>query len=115
MKLTLADIALIAMVILAGILSAKSVWRSDNQKTAYIYKDDLLWGEYSLDKDRLIRIDAHNTVEIKNGKVAMIHADCPDKRCTKQGFSRNLPIICLPNKVLIEIKDREEDAPHILY
>ena len=113
--MTAADLVLILAVIMSGILSASWLWKSDRHRSVYVYKNDQMWGEYPLDKDSVIIIDAHNTLEIRNGKVAMTHADCPDKRCVKQGFGRTLPIICLPNKVLIEIRDREEEAPHILY
>jgi hypothetical protein len=114
-QLTAADLVLILGVVTAAVLSAIWLWKSDSQKTVFIYKNDQLWGEYPLDKDQVIRIDSHNTVAISKGRVAMTHADCPDKRCVKQGFSKTLPIICLPNRVLIEILGREEEAPHILY
>ena len=47
-----------------------------------------------------------NTVEIKDGAVAVTNADCKNQICvnhaaiTKKGES----IICLPNKVIAEIE-----------
>ena len=50
-----------------------------------------------------------NIVRIKNGRAFMIYAACPDKRCTRQDYF----IVCLPNRVTVEIidgKKREFDV-----
>ena len=50
-----------------------------------------------------------NTLVIENGKADMISADCPDKLCVKQHAisSNGETIVCLPNKVVVEIEDGE--------
>ena len=62
------------------------------------------YGTYSLSKDQVISIGNTNVCEIKNGKVKMIEADCPDHLCLKQKAvdSTGGTIVCLPNKVVIE-------------
>lgn len=44
-----------------------------------------------------------NTVLIENGKICISHAQCPDQTCVKMGvlYSESLPIVCLPNKLII--------------
>ena len=57
--------------------------------------------------------DICNTVQIKNGKVKMIYADCKDKICKnhKEISKSNESIICLPNKVEVTvISDKGEDV-----
>lgn len=57
--------------------------------------------------------DICNTVQIKNGKVKMIYADCKDKICKnhKEISKSNESIICLPNKVEITvISDKSENV-----
>ncbi|MDR0957998.1 MAG: NusG domain II-containing protein [Clostridiales bacterium] len=46
-----------------------------------------------------------NTVKISGGKVFMEYADCPDKVCMNSGVvcHSGETIVCLPNKVVIEI------------
>ena len=46
-----------------------------------------------------------NIIEVKNGAVSVIAADCPDKVCVRRGAIKNLGevIACVPHKVLIEI------------
>lgn len=62
------------------------------------------FGTYSLSEDQIIEIGSGNICEIRNGKVKMIFADCPDKLCTKQpAVDKNGgSIICLPHQVVIE-------------
>ncbi|HNZ88555.1 MAG TPA: NusG domain II-containing protein [Candidatus Cloacimonas acidaminovorans] len=109
-----ADVVLILLIILAIFLSARYYLSNKPHSQVYIYKDNQLFGVYSLEQNKVIKIDEHNTVEIKNGKVRMKFADCPDKRCVKQGFTKSMPIICLPNKLVIEIQDNGKQKKLIL-
>jgi hypothetical protein len=103
-KLTLADVLLIISLILIIGLSAGMALRKKDDRMVYISKNNQNVGIYPLNKDITIRIDEHNTVKITNSKVMMSYADCPDKRCVKQGAGDLLPIICLPNQVVVEIR-----------
>ena len=71
--------------------------------------DGRLYGTYSLEEDREIRINETNTVVIRGGKVDMIWAECPDQICVEhQTISKNKEtIVCLPNKVIVEIVGSE--------
>lgn len=109
-----ADVVLILLILLAIIFSARYYLSNKPHSQVYIYKDNQLFGIYSLEKDKIIKIDVHNTVEIKKGKVRMKFSDCPDKRCVKQGFTKSMPIICLPRKVVIEINDNGKQKKLIL-
>lgn len=62
------------------------------------------YGIYSLDKDQIISIGNTNVCEIKDGKVRMIQAQCPDQLCIRQGAigTSGGMIVCLPNQVTIE-------------
>ena len=76
-----------------------------------ITKNGALVGVYPLNQDKLIVIDEHNSVKIEGGKVRMEHADCPDGYCLKMGKITRGSIICLPNRVVVEvISDTAPDA-----
>ncbi len=76
-----------------------------------ITKSGALVGVYPLNQDKLIVIDEHNSVKIEGGKVRMEHADCPDGYCLKMGKITHGSIICLPNRVVVEvISDTAPDA-----
>ncbi len=73
-----------------------------------------VYGTYSLEKNQVIKIQDTNVCEIKDGKVKMTEASCPDHVCIRQGTidAPGETVVCLPNKVVLEIvsKDGEEDG-----
>ena len=43
-----------------------------------------------------------NTVTVRDGKIAVTYADCPDQYCVKQGFCNSgVQIVCLPHGLVI--------------
>ncbi len=79
---------------------------------AEVYSDGKLL--YTLD----LRIDQEKTVQselgtnvitVRDGKIAVTHADCPDGYCMKRGFcSGGAEIVCLPNQVIIRFQGQQE-------
>ena len=73
-------------------------------------------GIYSLSEDREIELNGGtNLLQIKNGQASMLEADCPDQLCVHQKpvSLNHESIICLPNKVVMEVESgtgREFDA-----
>ena len=51
-----------------------------------------------------------NEICINKGQVYMNHSNCTDKVCMRQGKISKIgeSIVCLPNRVFIEIKGEEE-------
>ena len=44
----------------------------------------------------------YNVITVKNGKIAVTAADCPDHYCVRQGFCNSgAQIVCLPHKLVI--------------
>ena len=74
-------------------------------EVAVIKEDNQILGKFPLNQDAEISLE-HNTVTIKNNEVFVSSADCPDKVCFKTNpiNKRGETIICLPNKVIIEIQ-----------
>ena len=54
-------------------------------------------------------------LEISDGRVRMVDSACPDKLCVRTGWiSRpGESIVCLPNRVVIEVKSGE-DGPDVV-
>lgn len=62
----------------------------------------------------------YNKIEIGDGKVRVIEADCPDKLDVKRGWISNQGeiIVCLPNRMVVEIKSEKNtvnEIDHISY
>lgn len=53
-----------------------------------------------------------NTILVNNNEINIVHADCKDELCVKQGSISKIgkTLICLPNKLIIEIKGDEYDS-----
>ena len=114
-RISIADLVLIVILVLLTIASGIYFLRKSEHSNVFVYKDNILLGEYPLDEARDIVIDIHNTIRIADHKVRMVYADCPDKRCVKQGASDMFPIICLPNRVVVEIKNDKGSKQFLLY
>lgn len=60
----------------------------------------------SLSADTQIVIESaggKNTVTVKDGKVAVTEADCPDHYCMDRGWcSGGTQIVCLPNRLVLK-------------
>jgi len=59
--------------------------------------------------------DCSNEIEIRPGSIGMISASCPDKLCVHQGFinSTLLPITCLPNRLVIQLRQDDSTSDSI--
>lgn len=91
--------------------------RTPDNAVVRITVDGELFGEYALDENREISIRDTNVCVIEDGSVYMKSADCPDQICVKTKAIRTGAgsIVCLPNKVVVEIsgttgEDKEPDA-----
>jgi len=52
------------------------------------------------------------TVEMEDGRVRVVHSDCPDQICVSMGWINNsgVPIACLPNRVVVRISGEVGDG-----
>jgi hypothetical protein len=55
----------------------------------------------------------NTTIEIKDRKVRITDSPCNNKLCIKQGWITSGSIVCLPNRVVVTVgnKDRQKDGP----
>lgn len=70
--------------------------------------DGRLYGEYELARDRNIRVEEgthYNEVVIRDKKVYVAEADCPDRYCVKHHeITKSMEtIVCLPHRMVVEI------------
>ena len=100
------DIILCAAICaLAAALAVLFFFTRKDGATVTVKENNKTVCEYPLDTDRQIELE-HNTAVIKDGKVYMSEADCKNQICVKTGkiSKRGECIVCLPNRVIIEIK-----------
>lgn len=105
------DLLLItALLIIATLLYAGSrIIFSDPPLHVEISVDGNVVKTLQLNRDAEFTVDGYhggtNHVVIKDGKVRVTKASCPDKLCIKQGAIHRTgdAIVCLPNRVIIRI------------
>ena len=81
--------------------------RNENNNYVKIIKDGIVIKELSLSDDQIFEIDEHAVVEIRAGKIRMKKSDCPGQHCVKQGWSSQVPIICVPHKLVIQFDKKK--------
>ena len=98
-------IVVLTVCVLAAALAVVFFAVKKDGKTVTVKIDNKVVYEYPLDTDREIVLE-HNTAVIKNGKVYMKEADCKNQICVKTAAisKRGECIVCLPNKVILEIE-----------
>ena len=108
-----ADIVLFICLLLMGLaLSAWSFAAGGTGQQAVVTVDGQHYGTYSLFENQTIEIQQKNhlnKITIKDGTVQMTYSDCHNQVCVKDGKVRmaNQSIVCLPNKVMVEITGGE--------
>ena len=51
----------------------------------------------------------HNVITVKDGKIGVSEATCPDHYCMKRGFcDSGTEIVCLPNRLTIRFLGQQE-------
>lgn len=112
------DIIFIVILTAAAVGFAAWFYLRQGEKGAevLIMVDGDVYGTYPLETDQEvpIMIDGKmaNLLVIKDGAADVTEADCPDKLCVHQrAISKsNETIVCLPNKVVVQITGGEESG-----
>lgn len=114
MKVQKICIAACAAVFIIGCIWSLALIFKPHGETVKISQDGKILYVIDISKsdDRVIEIETNgskNTICIKNHKIYMESAECPDKLCVKMGELKSSasPIICLPNKIIIEYIESE--------
>ena len=111
-------IALAILLLLSFAVIAIQHARTSENKTTKIYQNGEVIREIALDtitepiEFEITNESGHkNAVRAEKGRIRITSADCPDKICVNQGWIENgiVPIVCLPNKVTIEITGADSD------
>ena len=110
---------LILITSTVAVLAINNNAKNQDEKIARIYQENKLI--YTIDlnsvkKTYRLTIDgedkSENLVEVRNGSIGIIEASCTDHICIDTGFIDNssVPVVCLPNKIIIEISDNTDNS-----
>lgn len=105
-------------IIILGILLVAclglSLWLlapGENAARAEIWSEGELLYTLDLRVDRIKTVvsdNGTNVITVKDGKIAVTEADCPDGYCMDRGFcSGGVQIVCLPNRLVIKFTGKQ--------
>lgn len=115
-----ADFVLFFLILLFGLaVSWWSLTTNTDGQQAIVSVNGELYGTYSLAEDRTIQVTEHghrNYITIKDGQVSMSFSDCENQVCVDTGAISQTAdsIVCLPNKVVIEIRSEEGGGADVI-
>ncbi|MCD7814851.1 MAG: NusG domain II-containing protein [Lachnospiraceae bacterium] len=108
-----ADVKLILIVgVICGLLLVVRYFGMDTGASVVVEVNGETYGTYSLSKDQTIQINDTNVLVIEDGEAYMTEASCPDGLCISQGHisAEGTMIVCLPNRVVVQVIDADADA-----
>lgn len=115
------DLLLVVVLVLIGVGALfynQVIVPKKGQATKVIIEiDGQIVQELDLSKDvnglRLETKHGFNTVEIKDGKVRVVEADCPDLLCVHTGWREHVGqlIVCLPHYFVVKIVGDDVNPP----
>ena len=113
-KQTKIILCITAAVLLAALVLSLLVLRQSQRTLVEIVQNGTVIQTIDLNtaENQSIRIDSpdgssYNIVTIHDGTVCVSEAGCPDQTCVHMGQlkSDNLPIVCLPNKLIVRFAE----------
>ena len=111
--LTKTDIAVICCILLSAILQIiYSIMNKQPNTNITISYNNQIHSTASLSDEIFIQIEPHAVIEIKDNKARIISSTCKNQVCVRQGWSTRTPIICVPNKIIIEFSDIKNTQAH---
>ncbi|MCQ4636783.1 NusG domain II-containing protein [Anaerovorax odorimutans] len=110
-----ADIILAVILIVLGLAASYAL--SAGEESGQMVRITVAGEEYatySLAEDRTVTVDKDNhtnKITIKDGAVSMTFSDCKGQDCVHQGkiTKTSQSIVCLPNKIVIEIEGENQE------
>ena len=99
------DFIIIAVVVMAFIVSAFAFLSFDEASRVIIKQDNKIVYDQSIDQNATFDTGS-NLVVVQDGAVFIKQADCKNQDCVMHGkiTKKGESIICLPNKVIVEIE-----------
>ncbi|WP_230398808.1 NusG domain II-containing protein [Novisyntrophococcus fermenticellae] len=120
-KLKKNDWILIAGILIIALVAILCMtWNKKEGGEVIVTVDKKIYKTLPLSEDATLLIGEktadYNILEIKDGKVRMKEANCPDKICVEHRAIHydHESIICLPHKVTVEIRGGEDSDVDVM-
>lgn len=115
MKLKKLWITVCIVIFLIGMIGSLWLIFKPHGQTVQIIQDGKVLYTIDLEKseDRTIEIEyqgSKNIIQIQDHQIRVMDAECPNQTCVKMGELKSsaAPIVCLPNKLVIQFAESDE-------
>ena len=103
---------ILAIIFVSSVIMGLFFMNGAPSNRAEIISDGALVATVDLNFDQEFTVESptggSNTVTVKDGKIAVTAATCPDHYCMDRGFCNSgTQIVCLPNRLVIRFLDKE--------
>ncbi len=108
-------ILIIGLLVITMVIAMAVRFTQKTGKTVVVSVDGVVKYTFPLDENLEFKIEGYeggtNYLVIKDGEAYLTEASCPDLLCVHMGkiSSQGQSIICLPNRVVVEIRDDNEN------
>ena len=113
------DIKLIGIILVIIIIIFILINTNNNKgNVVEVYYDNKLILEKDFDNTYVVEgYLGEVEIEVKDRKVIVLKENSPRHICSKEGYisDSSKPLICLPNKIIIKITDKENDIDGVVY
>ncbi|MCP4109705.1 MAG: NusG domain II-containing protein [Desulfobacteraceae bacterium] len=114
-KINIFDFILIGLILFfsTGVIffsKAGLNWQLSEDSEAFVYQEGKLAKRLKLEKHQdFVLNDGKIIIETKQGGIRIKKSDCPRQICVNTGWIKTPGriIVCVPNKILIEIKSEK--------
>lgn len=111
-KVTQSEVLLIAVVLLFSIAAILWNWSGDSKGDRHggivaVHHQGKLLERVGLENDTIVVLpNGEMKIELKDSRVRVAWSNCPNQLCVNTGWIKTPgeTIVCVPNKVLIEIE-----------
>lgn len=110
-KMNIAIVAVLAVVALTAFAAVTMLGAGTGAARQAVVQDaDGNTLTLALDRDDTVTVTSSagtNVVQVKDGAVAVIEADCPNLDCVHQGAVSGVgqQIVCLPHKLVVSVEE----------
>jgi hypothetical protein len=104
-------IIILILVISTGIIFVR-FGQNQQASEAFVYHQGKLLLQINMSRNDVYKLSAANMkIEIENRRIRVLESDCPKSMCMRKGWIQTPGdvIVCVPNKVLIEIRSQTAD------
>jgi len=110
------DLAVILIILLSAAVAFLYTLKNRNEnKNVIINLDNQVFAVESLSSNQTIKLDSLAVVELNYKGARISFSTCRNQNCVNQGWSNSLPVVCVPNRIVLEFPNRRRNNKDELF